>query len=1064
MTAVEKYNALDGRTVSREELEEIMNLGDIQGQEQIVERIKGVLENHPDLEFQITVSETAIDILPAECLNGLECLVPDEEFQGLEKAVSPDQIYQMITDKMLAKLKEATGRGYKKKWKQQSEPGYLIPFNFESKKQYRGINIALLTDGMTAILPNPYFLTFKQIEKFKGKLKKGSKGLPVVYFTMLYSVSEVNANGEKIEFGTYDKKKYLAWLTKNVGRLIFDYDYYKNKYIPILKYYNVFNGADVEGIDFKLDDFKIGFQNGSETIIHNDPRVEIADLIIENYPKPQPKLKDSTKGAFFQPAFDVIGMPKFESFETGLDYYRTLFHEYTHSTGISSRMNRDLSGRFGSKSYAKEELVAEFGAVFLSAHAGIIWYNQKNHAEYLKNWNNVLTMAKEDNRFFMRAASKAQEAADFVLNPDNNGVPAYQNSLKREFLKKAAKNPRDVSELRAKSIKEYNRKIELLDGYLLIEEKLNQAIEKLNQVDHDDKHKGVLEKEVEKLENAISIQVDQAAKFFKITDNAFIDILELYSEDKTKIKMKLRPTSSSVKNNEYTQNQKKQPKKGKQLKMALAAPWHSGAAKEALSDCGRLKKGYKYTKGGQIVKVEKKKPVKKTRVSKPKVKPVPKAKKTAVKKTPTPKKPKSKKDLDKVNPKPFSEKPQSVAVSKSIQDILALDKYQGINQRQAALLYKYFSQYNTLKFDDYGFSEEFAKITSPYDEGLLMKETIYHFLIDNVNLVLTHQGWDLIQSVKNRLESLRNQKNNYAMFEGLKSPELIEPYPTTVPVAAVAAVATVPTVVSNPPGIMNEEELLAYNLSQGNRRAPIGSGAKSLADSMREPQVNEIFNVPGDIGRFLGKVERKPVHSVVATLDAEQGAGKTRIFFRVMNVLAGAGYKCLFISLEEHPASKLFKDKVEQYIDPQNLGNIAVIDEVENWNKIRSDIERADIIFIDSFQKLPPNIDLDQDIRKAFNGKWFHIIYQQTGTKGMRGGSKAAFDGDQILKVFKDPEDYRNNYVFANKNRYNDAPDLKLNIFTGKLMEEPGKEIPKEVDSRDPIPKPTGRLIVTPIE
>ena len=33
----------------------------------------------------------------------------------------------------------------------------------------------------------------------------------------------------------------------------------------------------------------------------------------------------------------------------------------------------------------------------------------------------------------------------------------------------------------------------------------------------------------------------------------------------------------------------------------------------------------------------------------------------------------------------------------------------------------------------------------------------------------------------------------------------------------------------------------------------------------------------------------------------------------------------------------------------------------------------------------------------------------------MRGGSKAAFDGDQILKVEKFP-DYKENNVYANKN------------------------------------------------
>src|SRR5690606_14204803 len=100
-----------------------------------------------------------------------------------------------------------------------------------------------------------------------------------------------------------------------------------------------------------------------------------------------------------------------------------------------------FSGKFGSKPYAKEELVAEFGAVFLSAQAGIIWHTNKNHAEYIKNWHNVLGIIKEDNRFLMRAASDAQRAADFILQPDENGIPVFLKQLKKssQSNKKTAK-------------------------------------------------------------------------------------------------------------------------------------------------------------------------------------------------------------------------------------------------------------------------------------------------------------------------------------------------------------------------------------------------------------------------------------------------------------------------------------------------------------------------------------------------------------------------------------------------------------------------------------------------
>jgi len=949
MTAVERYNALDGTTVAREELLEILILAKSQGQYIISERIDDLLEDFEDPEFLITIGHTAIDSVPEDCLAGLDCIVPDEEFTGLEKAVSPDDIYQMITDKMLAQLKEATGKGYKSKWKKQNEEGYLIPFNFESKKQYRGINFALLTEGMSKILKNPYFLTFKQIEKNKGKLNKGSKGLPVVYFTMLYSVSELN-NGVKIEFGTYNKAKYFTWLTKNIGRLQFTMEYYKNKYIPILKYYNLFNGADVTGIDFKLENFKIGFQSGGETIKNNDPRVEIADLIVKNYPTPQPILKDSKNGQAYYShnitgSVDSVNMPKFEDFETGLDYYRTLLHEFTHSTGINSRLKREMGGKFGSPKYAKEELVAEFGAVFLSAHAGIIWHNQSNHAEYLKNWNNALTHIKDDNRFIMRAASKAQAAADFVLNLDKDGIPTYQNKLiserQKQETKKAGVTPKTT----------------------------------------------LLAKETKKETSPKKIKTPVTRK-----------------------------------------------RKSKQLKMALAAPWHDGVAKEALSSCGRLKKGYMYTKGGKIKKVERKKRVK-TKAKPEKKQP---AKKVAKKKT--------KAELEKANPKGFDKKPKSVAVATAIKNILGLDKFKGINIPQATLLHKYFKNFEKLKFDTTGFSEEFFGINSGYEEDILFKESIYHDIVNN-NLSITEVGFELVKAINNRIESLRNQKTNLALFDGLKgtakktttkknglkSPVEVQPIPT--------AVATV------------EPKPEPKTITAPTR-------AKNLATAMLDTVQNEVFNIPGDIGLFLGQVEKKPVHSVVTTIDAEQGAGKTRLMFQIINALAGMGLKCLFYSLEEHPQSKLFKDKVSQYIDPSNLANISVIDEVGNWENEKALIEASDAIFFDSFQKLP-KIDLDRDIRKAFNGKLFYVIYQQTGTKTMRGGSEAAFDGDQILKV-KKHDNYKENYAFANKNRYQEDPEIKFNIYKGELVrdQEPGVE--EFMNSRPPE-NTGGRLIATPM-
>src|SRR4051812_14335681 len=75
--------------------------------------------------------------------------------------------------------------------------------------------------------------------------------------------------------------------------------------------------------------------------------------------------------ACYVPAVDCIMLPPFGAFEGPEHYYATRLHETGHWTGHPSRLNRDLSGRFGSRSYAGEELVAELTAAFLCAELGI---------------------------------------------------------------------------------------------------------------------------------------------------------------------------------------------------------------------------------------------------------------------------------------------------------------------------------------------------------------------------------------------------------------------------------------------------------------------------------------------------------------------------------------------------------------------------------------------------------------------------------------------------------------------------------------------------------------------
>lgn len=201
----------------------------------------------------------------------------------------------------------------------------------------------------------------------------------------------------------------------------------------------------------------------------------------------------------------------------------------------------------------------------------------------------------------------------------------------------------------------------------------------------------------------------------------------------------------------------------------------------------------------------------------------------------------------------------------------------------------------------------------------------------------------------------------------------------------------------------------------------------------------EIFNIENpDLSTFLGEIERKNIGSNVITLTGGAGSGKTRFAFQFMNALA-QNYKVGHASLEEHPESKLYFDKVTQYLDSQAQNNISVL-ENETLAGLENLINENEVIVIDSFAKLremDSKFLVDKDLRKKYNGKLFLVIFQQTSDGKMRGGSTSEFDGDIILftKTFDDPKE---NFVYPSKNRYNALPlsELKYSVFYQQLLQD----------------------------
>ncbi len=284
-------------------------------------------------------------------------------------------IYQEVTDQILELLDQGTVP-----WRNPiaKAGGGGWPLNLHSKKPYRGINVFLLSAiGWAKGYSSDYWLTFKQAGERGGQVRKGEKSSLVVFWKQY--TTEDRTTGDEVM-------------------------------IPFLKHYNVFNAEQCEGITppdaFAPDANAAPFEP-----------LEAAEAIIRGYAQ-KPPISHSGGRAFYRPSTDEIVMPEPVRFDSRENYYSTLFHECVHSTGHSKRVNRGLdvdTSPFGSADYSKEELIAEMGAAFLSASAGISPPTIDQSAAYIQGWMKQL---KGDKKFVVQAAGAAQKATDFILGTE----------------------------------------------------------------------------------------------------------------------------------------------------------------------------------------------------------------------------------------------------------------------------------------------------------------------------------------------------------------------------------------------------------------------------------------------------------------------------------------------------------------------------------------------------------------------------------------------------------------------------------------------------------------------
>lgn len=268
-------------------------------------------------------------------------------------------IAQTITNNIITQL-EAGVAPWVKPW---NSHGVDAPFNPIAKRYYNGINFIQLS-MMPGSTHN--WVTYKQAQSVGAQVRKGSKGVQVIYFSPLEVTDKVTGDSKKI---------------------------------PMLKTYTVFNADQVDGLELPV--IEAPTQNNT---------VESCEAFIKAQ---RARIEFGGNRAFYVPSLDYIQLPGLDQFKSTPDYYATALHELSHWTGHESRLNRDFKNRFGSEAYAFEELVAELGSAMLCAHLKID--GQLQHANYIASWLEVL---KNDPKNILKASALAQKILNFTTNEE----------------------------------------------------------------------------------------------------------------------------------------------------------------------------------------------------------------------------------------------------------------------------------------------------------------------------------------------------------------------------------------------------------------------------------------------------------------------------------------------------------------------------------------------------------------------------------------------------------------------------------------------------------------------
>lgn len=270
-------------------------------------------------------------------------------------------LHQTITDRIISALETAKASDWKCPW---HRTGGGLPQNAKTGKPYRGINVlSLWCADQSAGYGDSRWATYKQWSELGAQVRKGERSSIVVFYKDYEATSE---DGEA-------ERRMVA------------------------KASFAFNAAQVDGAPAAEAIPSGGFE----------PHAQAEQVIRDT----GARIDHGGATACYIPSADRIQMPDRNRFASAEGYYGTAFHELGHWTGAKHRLDRDLSGRFKSQSYAAEELVAELTAAFVAAGLGMASEPHTQSASYIASW---ISLLKDDKKALFTAAAAASKAADFL--------------------------------------------------------------------------------------------------------------------------------------------------------------------------------------------------------------------------------------------------------------------------------------------------------------------------------------------------------------------------------------------------------------------------------------------------------------------------------------------------------------------------------------------------------------------------------------------------------------------------------------------------------------------------